>query len=424
MLFYLVLFALLTPLSGLIAMEFGAFGGSFGGFGHRNGASLAFCAYAVPALLTARYVVRKKWGMSRKPGASAEQVASGFSALGIVVLAVIVMCLTVMLFAVGGVRVLTGEVGKGEFRATLGGFGALTYWITKFFVPVLLAYLAAIYLSARKNVQNKLLMAASFAATFVLGLTLGFKTSSIFVLMPAIILLNWRVSFRKVMAYGLIFAVITFGTFVWFDRTQETAGTIFTTLVVRATVLQGDVSWYVWETYVSGKPLPEYGRTLLAVFGDRVFSLLTGYTRDHQYEWVMHHYDFMLTWIIGNPVWAIIEKGHNVTGTPFSEGVIAAGWPGILFFGVFSGVLVGMNYNIIRSALERNRPVTAAIGATYFLFGTFSYLNGGGVVQLAHPSIVLGLSATWLVIKTLETIVESLVSPAQPALPDPQTATS
>src|SRR5207247_11097761 len=120
-------------------------------------------------------------------------------------------------------------------------------------------------------------------------------------------------------------------TFMLFDRKDEGLGWVadaadsslggaVTFLGIRATVLQGDVAWYIWDMYEDKQELPPYFLNLYAAIGDSLFSLFSGIQRSDYPRWVKYNYDPLLTATAGVPLAEILFWAHNVNRQRFMRG--------------------------------------------------------------------------------------------------------
>jgi hypothetical protein len=397
----MILFVLLTTLYGISLVEDGEYATSVGQVGSPNGATLAFGAYVLSVLIVALFaagrrhahVIAKK--MPQVLNVSERQFFI-FTGRFLVLNAIFLM---VMLFAFGGIHVWMGTLEKGMFRASLGPFGALPFIMTKFVIPALFAYSTVLLMRIGYNVRAKQMWWFNVLLIIVVGSTWGFKTTGVFMLLPGLLILNWRLSLYKM----LLLATAFFGSlvvfFFLFDSALMDGVDVFKFLVERLTVMQGDVSWYIWGEYVDETTLPNYFPTLLAGLGDTVISIFVD--KGHFLDWMSFHYDWMLTYIATGSEEAI-RNGHSVTGTPFSEGVIAGGWIGVALFGIIAGILIGRTYRILGDAIANGRAKTAALLSTYFCFNVFAWLNGGAITQLFHISVPANILFTLLLIKLMQ----------------------
>lgn len=406
-----IYFVLLTPLAGMILVEMGTYCWQCGQVGHPNGASVAYAIYALLVWGIATALMRKDVRLFKTKVAFQSQLP-GFTSLATVVLILNGLFFLFVAIPGRGLQVLSGHIGKGEFRTELGLLGALVFWVTKYFAPALLAYLVCVYKQENRARWQGALLVVNLLVVSLLGLSWGFKAGALRILVPAMLILYWKISFRQLVAFALVTALVLTGTFLLFDQAFYQYGglkPILLFLGLRLTVLQGDVAWYVWDLYQRGDQLPSYWPTLLPVIGDQPFSLIFGVTRDNFKEWARYHWEFMLTHLVGYPL-DLIGQGHNVTAPPFTEGVIAFGSPGYLLFAVVAGLLVAANYHIIRSALLANRFRIAAIASTYFGYVLLAWLNGGGVGQLVHIQVVLGIFMVHVLMRICEMLARGFNS--------------
>lgn len=399
---YLLMFVLFTPLYGIWLVEDGAESLSTGIAGTRNGATLAFAGYAMllvaVAWLTANISV---WPRTRlaAPVEPADPATARYEFMYFSrrLLVVNVLFLFMMLFGFGAINVWLGTVEKGAFRANLGPFGAVPYLLTKFAVPALFAYLTVLLIRTGKERSCTWMWYLNAAVVFLGGSTWGFKTTGLFMLLPGLLILNWKLSVRRMALFAAIFAASLVWFALWFDAGADDFE-VFAFLFGRLTILQGDVSWYVWGLYQDGVALPNYWPTLLAAFGDTLTGLFVSKTS--LVEWMAYHYDWMLTYLTGTSLEAI-ANGHSVTGTPFAEGVIAGGAVGVALFATVAGMLAGGLYRALGGAIRRGQPMLAALLSTYFCFHVFSWLNGGGITQLFHISVIANVVIAFCLLKLL-----------------------
>lgn len=388
---YLVGVVLLLPLLGILLVESGEFAVSVGLVGYENGASLAFGAYVL-AVAGVAWTTRGKARSDHFVHASGSRDDARLRVYGNNLLIVCAVFLFIFLFGFGAIGVWSGDVEKGEFRVGLGPLGAVPNLMTKFILPALLAYAAALYRKSSKSPRLRRLLGANMALIFVIGASWGFKTTAFFVLLPALLIIYWRVDIGTLIKLGAAFLLSLTMFFFLFDADVEDSADVLGFLFRRITVLQGDVAWFIWDLYQLGETFPDYGPTLLAAFGDK-FLGFAGLSRDDFYTWTLYHYDLMITHLAGSPL-EQIEEGHSITATPFSEGLVAGGIIGVAFFALLAGLLIGRLHAFIQRALQRGHDASAAIAATYFCSQVFPWLNGGAVVQLFHVSVWFSLAAT------------------------------
>lgn len=403
---FIVLFAVITPLIGIWMVENGAYAISVGHDGYETGATISYAIYAALFFISMLTVIstEKKIKKNLHPELISDyefkQIALFFALINLIFL-------LVLLFVFGAIEVWIGAVGKGTFRVGLGFWGAVPNLMTKFILPALFAYLTLLYLRSNKNFHIKCLYFFNLILVFLIGSCWGFKSTSFLMLLPSLLILHWNIRFRTLIKISGIFILTLIIFFFIFDSKIETNTDVFHYLFQRATVIQGDVSWYVWSLYKSGEEFPNYWPTLLASMGDKmlIFSgLLDG---QDPTNWMMYHYDWMMNSVAGIPLEATLN-GHNIIGTPFTEGLIAGGIPGELIFALLAGLIVGSMHKYLDRALHYNRDVGASIGATYFCFNIIPWLSAGALVQLFHISNVISFLITFFIISLIKQVKDSV----------------
>jgi len=420
---YLLYFLFVTELTGVILMENGAYSASCGSFGYKNGASFAFCGYIALALIAFFFAIKTK--LFSFPLKYRNINSANFQGLAIVIFIINLFFLIVILVGYGGIDVLTLKIGKGEFRSTMGflgsiGFGSVGYMIIKGFAPALLAYLSFVYIKSKETLKNKFLLFINFAIIFFIGAMCGSKAASIFMLLPALIIIYWKVSLKKLFALGMLFLIVLVAFAAIYDekpidfRNLELSSFLapsqnaISWVIYRATVLQGDVSWKIWDMYVNNEELFSYASTLLSAGGNKLLGLLGISSEDNFEEFAKYQYSTMLTHVVGYPLDELQSGRTNVTGTIFSEGVIAGGLAGVFIFSIIAGLLAGLNYKVIKYALKNNNAIVASLASTYFCFGIFSWLNSGGITGLFHIAIIIQLILGFVFIKLAILIARDL----------------
>lgn len=391
-------------------MEEGAFGFDVGVTGYPNGAVYAFLLYVVVIIIS--FWVFKRLNIISIPDRKDSDMPFGSSPY-IAFSFINLFYLLLMLFGFGGLQVLLGTVGKGEFRANFGFFGSIPFFIFRYFSPILLTYLAFDFRKSKGEKIKSIFFFINTILIMLIGLSWGAKSAAVLMLIPCGIIYFWDIKWYKVLLiFGLSLVFFMF-TAVLFDGSSFSASEFsldvptpdnaLAVVMYRMTVLQGNVAWYVWELYNQGYHFPPYAPTLLAAFGDKFLSLFAGVNLSDMNEFANYHFDVLLTSLATGSYESRI-KGHNITGTAFVDGIFIGGLYGVVFISVFAGFVCGQCYNIINRSIRYNNYITGSLGAVYFFAYVFTWLNGGGIVILFHISAIIGLVATWVYLKFIHKI--------------------
>jgi hypothetical protein len=318
--------------------------------------------------------------------------------------------LVLILFVFGGYKVILGEVDKGAFRIGFGFFGSIVHLMTKFFLPAILTLSVFYYNKETRTNSNAILLILNFILAFIFGASWGYKSTAIFILLPPLILLYQKPRFIRV----LVLSLIAFASFIFFAIFFDDANDISTnsidlfevvlqenpieSVLYRLTVLQGDPCWKIWDLHVNGElKNVEYHRTIFSVIGDGNMDRFLGVNHENYPMFIKYHFGLLLTYLCGNEP-HVISQGYNVTGTVFSEGIIAGGLMGLVLFSVFAGFLTRIVVSLVNIGITNNLPVLTSITTTYFCFNIFTWLNGGGIENLFHISVFIGLVLSYVIL--------------------------
>jgi len=383
-----LLFFLLSPLIGIYSMEQGAFSLSLAAEGYSNGATIAYSFHLLFFSIGFLFSLRIKYSFLSNLGYSKELIS--WNKAGIYISTFNLFALLLTYFSFGGIYILLGEAGKGEFRTSLGIFGSIAFLFIKLFCPAFLAFMAHVFSSRGFNRTMKLIYLSNCFLVFLVGMGWGFKTTSIMMLLPSLIIIYWRINVFQLLIFIFFSSIMIVGLSMLFDGHEGGVVPVLEFLFTRLTVLQGDVSWFFWGEVSEGRISMDYFKTLTVIAGDRIFNLFTGISVNSYEVWVTYHYDLLITYLMGYPLEGI-KKGHSITATIFSEGLFVFGPYFFVVFSFGSGLYSGFIYKGIRNALNNGNVFASSLFSTYFVFNLMSWINGGGVVTLFHISSMLGL---------------------------------
>jgi hypothetical protein len=403
---YIVAFALFSPLFGIYFIEGGSYAYSVGKDGYPNGALNAFSLFiGIVLAFTFLVVYFTKKNRNRNSlkyeiqsnNLELQSLQSKYLSFSTKVFLIHVLLLIIMLFGFGGINVWLGIMDKGQFRIGLGPFGSFAYIMMKIASPSLFAYCTLQYIEVKHDFLNNSIWRLNVILILVLGSVWGFKSTGISMLLPSIIILFWKISFTNVLKLSVGFFGLLLLFFYFFDSDGVLGMDSVIFIFDRLTTFQGDVSWHIWGLYSNGEQFPNYFPTLFSAFGDSTLKMF-GVVRENLFMWMNYHYDWMLIYLAGLPLEAI-DNGHNIVGTPFSEGLVAGGMVGMIIFAGIAGTLVGISYNALANFIYKKQRTYAAIFSSYFCFFIFPWLSGGSITQLFHISNFLGFLITLILIE-------------------------
>lgn len=382
---------------GMYLLERGEYSLTLGINGYKNGATAAYVGFWAIFFMILKVVKKVNF---RFPIGTKTEIYN-FTTSAKTYLAVNLLFLLLMLFGFGGYDVLLGDVGKGEFRSSgLGAFGAFAYTISKFITPAICVYLSFIYIKwSRKSYLDKFYLFSNLLIVFIIGASWGGKSFAIFLLAPAFTVFFWRISVVRFALFFVVALVVMAGFSLLFDTMYSADFASAAEFVLnRLTIIQAEVPWEIWNLHKDGQINIDYVKTLIPVLGDTVSKVVTGLDPNDMYEYISYHYGQILTLTV-YPYPDIIMDGHNVTGTFFSEALIALGDFGLVLFPALGALLVGIAYNTAKISFIKNNPVALSIVLVIFYFIIFPWISSGGVITLIHISNIVNLLLTFIFLR-------------------------
>lgn len=317
------------------------------------------------------------------------------------VLAINILILLSFLFVWGSYVMFISDVGRGEFRATLSG-GVLYYWCMKIFSPGLFLYYTLVYLRATPRYLDRCFFKINIFVLLLIGLSTGFKSTFITLLLPVIFLYYWNSSFYYFFKVSLV-AFLSLLLVYFVVSGSSGLSDLIDLMVQRVFIAQADVSWYLWGKYQNGEQFPSYFQSLLSIFGSKVVWFLAEVDRSNLSEWVYYDYNSLINILAGLPL-RVVAEGHNVVGTVFSEALVAFGYYGLFIFPLVFGWFIAHIYNVIQKKFLKGHFVTATILLTYFSIFIISWLVGGGVSTIFHISLVVGFCVLFVLLNAIKFI--------------------
>lgn len=386
--------ALLFPIIGSALLELGMWGQGINQYGAPNGATLAMIAFAVLFLVT--IATLERINLFADLGSGPAVTPADADGTSFRCAAAIVPMTVYVLYGLGGFRTIFNGIGAGEFRVSLGAGGSIGYLILKYYAPALFSVTALSSVAARRLSPYAIIGLICLA---LIAISFGYKSGILMALLPTIVLLFWNAQLRSIIQL-LVAALAILILAYWFMKPDDQVHiSVVAAIAYRAFVLNAEGAWKIWDIYSSGGDLPSYLNTLPPVLGDRVFSAITGITRANPSEWVMSHFSLMATYLAGYKPEYLIATGHNNSAGAMAEGIVAGGAAGMLVFAVLAGTITNALYHFIENRLNTNDFASASVAACYFVYCLISWLIGGGIVEIIHLSILVGLASGFLLVK-------------------------
>jgi hypothetical protein len=405
----LLAYVIIAPLLGCILLEYFEFYSySSGQIGYYNGSWIVYLANSILLLFIASFVSKLKLTdktlIIRKFRYyySKSQIKS--QTKKIIILSIIFLLM--MLFLFQGYKTLLGTVNKGEFRSkTLGvaGLGFLAYMIFKFFIPTILAYLMFIHKYLYK--QKKYVIYLAFFLSMFSGFLWGFKSSSIIIILPALMVMFQKFEIKHLFKLVLLFFIVVIIAGYFFDREIVSSYnlSIFEFIFLRMTVIEGDTYWTIFGKIINNEIQPlyfDYFKYLLNFFGNKINSFFIDLS--NPINVLNYKFASYINYVTFGDLYYATSGEHNVTATYVGEGLLFLGFPGVFLFTFLAGIIVGTNIKVFRKSLILKNGKLAAISASCFVMLTWSWLKGGDITTIFHISNLIGIILSSILLNMIE----------------------
>ncbi|MFT6904713.1 MAG: hypothetical protein ACJAS1_001367 [Oleiphilaceae bacterium] len=378
--YFFIFFAYLF--SGVIGgyfLEGGAYTFTFDTHGYPTGVTTPYLVHCLVTLFSF-YLSALLW--SRIKFKKNERSYKGLGQQRKVLLSLLILFLLIWFFF-GGIYVVLGLVDKTTFRISLGMFGVFFYIFIKSLIPVFCAYVTLLWIDSPSALLSKKSI-YTFSCLFfasVIALGAGFKALSILIVMPSLIFLFWKINIKLILALSLLFCVLVITTFL-FSKVEIDLIQAVTLILERATVLQGDVAWYLWG--LSEDKLEQFSlfETTTGFLGGTILSSVV-----EGEIFTVYNYGPALTEFIGRDT----SSGFSVVGSSFLNAFLMFGKDFYFIYSFMSGIVVSFFYFIMKASFLSRNYILAALIASYNVFFVFSWIGGGDFAKLFHVSTIFYL---------------------------------
>lgn len=398
-----------TTTIGMIFMEFGSFGRTIDQYGYANGATFSYLIFWM-LFYVAYYGIQRYSFVFHSSRCKQEfneityyyEDSRIYKAL-IFILIFSLFFLIIQVFVFNGISVLTGTMLKNEFRTTGVTNGLLAFGILKFYAPGIGALATYFFLKAEeKKVMMFFLLFIIYIFLFIIGLSWGYKSSGISILLPSFALLFWRISLWKFFLFFVIAMCFFAFLALQFDTSVVKLNSYSDALMFvfeRITVYQSETPWKIWDSYINGITLPNYTNTLIGLFGNILPRIL-----DLNVDYISSNYGLSVTYFV-YPYEKNILNGFNTTSTFYSESIIAFGYIGLLIFPILGGLMAG---TVVKKIEKNNKkPIKIVLLLLVFFSCIYPWMSSGGISALFHVSVFLHLVISYMLFQMLLIFINS-----------------
>jgi membrane protein len=421
---YYFLFVLFSPAVGIFLMELGFISLEVGA-GHYNGATIIYILSCAIVYIIYRAGLYTKISNKGTDGISSGEIRNYFNIILVIDLFILFLCL----FILGGIKVWSGQIGKGQFRISFGALGSFAYLLYDYVVPSNILILTLIYIKCDKfeKSKNRTALFIAYFLTMLIAATWGAKSFVITILLPALFILFYESSLKLVIKIGSVGLVLIVLAAIFFEGKSfnvnlasfsktnfvysNSSNSSLIAVLYRLSVLQGDIPWKIWDIYATDSQAVffDYGKTFISIIPDTILDFFGINIYDYS-KYVEYHYSLQLTYLFGRAVPNNIQEvgAHNVTGTWFSEAIIAGGWCGVIIFAVLLGLLARFIRLKIDYYVRCGNITKLAISVIWCHSVLFPVISSGGVSAFFLISTTFKFGALYFYILLIKFLAEDM----------------
>jgi len=265
------------------------------------------------------------------------------------------------------------------------------------FLPSGILAITSIYYKVsdkRKKLKRKLILIYILAMT--IGILTSFKYTVVLIASVGLVQMSQYIKLKNLIIIGSVFlALMTFSAFYFMGMENGTVALQYVFSRATAIALEGTVG--IYNHFPNGGD--DAWMALLYAFGNKLASLLTGYSVDSV--------DFLkvnITRLIGYLTYPKADEAlsgaFNLTVTNFGEGVYYFGKYYYFIFSIITGIILGTTIRFFLKTLGKSF-VKNSIITVYMMIVIFPWLMGGVIGNLFGIPTIIYFSILYFVLNII-----------------------
>jgi len=303
----------------------------------------------------------------------------------------------VIVFMLAGRDILFRVADRGEIRVSLGMFSILYKWITLYLTPAILLLNSIIYLhlddNSKKGLKTKMFFL--YFLSILVGLLTGYKATFVIITIGGLVVLTYKgLSLKKLfllcftIMIGLVFTTI-------FVRNESNILIAFNFLINRMTVMAAYGTVGLWNAFPSGAPFSDYLFNFFTIFGNKIASLMTGYSVD-SIEFLKINLSRLITYMVYPDTQGALKGTVNVTVTNFGEAIYFFGRQLFIVYALTAGIIIGIIIRKFKKCIMFGLPIKGALFGVYFFTVVISWVNSSSIGTLISLPVAVWLFLTYI----------------------------
>lgn len=309
-------------------------------------------------------------------------------------LLILMFLVAVILFGLGGVRVLFFGEDRGDLRISFGALGFFYTWLQIYVAPFIIALAASLQLQMGGRVRLRILII--YTLGLIIGIMSGYKFTAILIFLPAFALTIRKIRiFHMIVFFGVALAILMITENMQSGRAPSES---LAYLSARSTTIAAYGIIGAWiEFSESGPSFQRILESSFLFFGTKIASFLIGLPED-SVEFLRFNLSRYITYLYYANTEGAVSGTVNLTLTVFGEAVAMFGGACYWIWSLVTGCIVGFVLRAYTRAKAGGDILTANLWLVYFFSVVMSWLNSSGWINLVSLPIIVGMIALrWFV---------------------------
>lgn len=306
---------------------------------------------------------------------------------------------SLIIFILGGYKILFGLANRGEIRISLGIFGPLYTLVLSYLPVVVIIYSSVVYIhlnkKIRKKLKKKLIVIYSFA--IVLGVLSGYKAVAVTLMIPGFTVLyvnNFNIYKLLILIFLGFIILIFFTAYVRHENIIKS----FYFLIYRMTTMTAYGAIGVWNLFPHGVSITDILTNFLGMLGQKLSSLILGIS-PHNPEFLKTDLSRLITYKVYPNTRGALSGVVNVTVTNFGHAIYLLGKSLCVFYALIMGLILGVIIRIYKKYILKGYPLKASLAGLYFFSVIIPSINSGGLFKLLSLPVLIYFLLAYLIVK-------------------------
>lgn len=312
---------------------------------------------------------------------------------------VLFIFLSIIIFVLGGYKILFGLANRGAIRVSLGIFGPLHALSLSYLPVVIIIFVSVIYIHLSKidqqKVKKKLIIIYSF--TIILGILSGYKSVALGLMIPGFVILYFNNFGIKRFLFFLVIAVIILTVFTSLVRGVSISEG-FAFMIYRATTMTAYGTIGVWNEFQNGTSLHNIFINFIGMLGKKIASLVLGLSPTEP-EFLKTNLSRLITYMVYPDKEGALAGTVNVTVTNFGHAIYLLGNKFYIIYAIIMGIVIGLVIRAFKKFIIKGQPLKASLIGLYFFAVIIPSINSGGIFKLISFPIFIYFIFAFIVAK-------------------------